>query len=312
MKVATGEAEPDAEAAVGDQADAAAPGTETTEKPAKTEDKKKPEDLTQDKLSRGFAKLKDQEERLARRYETWQGEVKAKEAELAKFKEERAAFETKREVYYKNPEQLLADHGWDVDKFVQYVMSDGKVPPDVLARQLQDQHKADLEKTRKEIEELKSVRQREEDAQLASEYDRQVATRVESIIGKDDAFLPEAAESYPMFLRVIEEFGRDEVLEDVKRALIKHHQDTGQVVDPLRAVMYLDRAYRQRFPKMASKLGGNPAQNGAGASANSGAEKPRQLTTSDRSDIGTPSEEELDQMTPEERRARATRIFQGS
>lgn len=265
-----------------------------------------PADLTQKKLSEGFAKLERQRRRDQKEFNERTAALAAREAEVTQLRAEAEAKAKAAAEHTNDPLRLLESHGWDVDRFVKFVMSDGQVPPEVLAQKATEATKKQLEEQQKKLDAIERQRQQHEDALLSSEWERRSYAGVEAKLGK----IGEPLEHGLPHVAAIDEWsGRGTVFSDVLTVQAQHFQRTGQTLDPATALVHVEQAYAARFPNLLKR---NPAQQGAGTPATTGAEKPRQITSSDVSDVSVPTDEELDKMTPDERRARAVRIAKGS
>ena len=292
--------------------------TETKETPkpqeAKTEEKPKgdeeelpppPADLTQKKLSEGFAKLERQKRRDQKAFTETQAKLAAKEQELAAKEQAWAQREASFKQHQENPLVLLEQHGWNFDRLVKFVMDDGKVPPEVLAERASAAQKKQIEDQQKRLDAIEAQRRANEDVVLSQEWERRTFAGVEAVLGTEAA---PKEHTHQMIRWVEENSGRQAVLADVLAVQAAHFQKTRQTLDPATALVHVEQAYARMFSRRA----GNPAQVGAGAPANPGAEKPRQLTSQDRSDVSMPSQAEIDNMSNDERMALAIRISQGS
>lgn len=305
---------PTAEAAPGMETSEETSDLETPPEQSQTQQQKPKEEKppTQDRLSRGFAKLHRQQEAFEAEKQSFATERQSFQTERQAFQTERDTWTQQREAWKKNPLAAIEDLGWNLDRFVKFVLEDGKVPPEVVAKQLADEQKNELKKTQEELEAIKRDKLAAEDTRLSRMFEEKTEARVKELLGDEGSYLEDALAKFPMVAKVDDLVGRTDVLFDVRKLLVQHLQQTGQAVDPIQALSYLDKAYRKRFPKLATDLGRNPAQSRAVQSAESGAQaKPVQLTSREVSDIGTPSDEELSSMTREQREERALQLFRG-
>lgn len=296
-----------------------APPAAENEKP-KVEEKPK-EELTQKKLSDGFAKLAAKEDRFERR----SAEQTAKlQAERAAFEAERAQVAPLREAMEKaktSPLEALSLLGWTYQHLVDYVMKDGQIPQEKFAERLTNEHKSAYEKLQAEIAELRSGREQERQAYEAQQETSRQEHAVRELFKGDDA---PGATKYPNFYAKFSEDPGNAagLMVDVQNLLTAHYNQTcvrddkgrivrpGEKVDPERAVMHIESilAKMQIRPR-------NPGQPGAvSQTANAGAARqqaPKPLTPRDYSVTSMPSDEEILAMTDEEREALAKRIVSG-
>lgn len=290
------------------------PATESKPKPAEAKPKEEgeedlpppPADLTQKKLSEGFAKLERQRRRDQKEFQEKQAAFAAKEAEVTRLKAEYEAKSKAHQDYTNDPLKLLGEHGWDVNRVVEFIMSDGQVPPEVLAKKASAETQKRLDDQQKELDRIKSERETQEVLAKSSEWERRTYAGIENKLGKAEAPLDHGLQHVAF---IDEAKGRTAIREDVLWVQGQHFLKTGQTLDPETALVHLEQAYFEMFPNLLKR---NPAQQGAGTPATTGAEKPRQITSSDTSDVSVPTDEELDRMTPDERRARALKIARGS
>lgn len=286
----------------------AEPSTDAQLKPKEGEEDipPPPADLTQKKLSEGFAKLERQRRRDQKEFAAKTTELATRETALKTREAAIASHEAAMKAAAQDPLSYLKAGGWEFEELVNFVIQDGKVPPEVLAKRASEQHKAEIEKTKQEVEALKKQKQYEQDVLLSNEWERRTAAGIDAKLGPANEPI---AHEFPTISFIEEQRGRGTVLADVLTTQAQHFQRTGQTLDPATALVHVERAYARMFPKLQAR---NPAQQGAGTPAATGAEKPRQITSSDKSDVSVPSDEELGNMTPEERLAVAVRVAKGS
>lgn len=281
---------------------------------------KKPEELTQKKLSDGFAKLAAKEDRHERRVA----------AETAKLQAERAAFEAERaevaplkearERAKSSPLEALQLLGWNYKELVDYVMADGKIPPEKFAQRLDDDYKkkfADQEARINEINERYAKAQEQYEAQ-------QDMNRVEHQtreLFKDGGGGLEKFPTFAYHFRRSPE-NAQKLLVDVQNLRTRHFNETcqrdpktgqiirpGEIVDALPAVAYIERILAD-----IQISTGNPGQPGAAlktANADAARQAPKPLTPRDSSVTSMPSDEELSKMSQEELDALSLRVLNG-
>jgi hypothetical protein len=282
----------------------------------------KPEELTQKKLSDGFAKLSAKEERFERRaaehtqkFNAERAAFEAERAELAPLKEAKIRAQS-------SPLEALQLLGWDYKSLVDYVMADGQIPPEKFAQRLSDQHKAELEAVKAEMEGFKKSREQEREAYEAQQEVSRIEHQTRSLFtGGDES---PGAQHCPLFYAKFSESPENasQLLVDVQQVLSTHFNQTctrdaqgriirpGEKLDAGRAVVYLEGilAKMQVRPR-------NPGQPGAASqTANAGAARqqaPKPLTPRDLSVTSMPSDEEIAAMSDEETEALALRIMNG-
>lgn len=303
--------------APGEELDQGEQPMEAGEGEAKPEPKAQPkpeEELTQKKLSAGFAKLREQEDRLDRRYKSWQAEQATKEAELAAREARFAPLEQAQARAASSPLEALKLLGWEFEQLAKYVMEDGKVPQDVLFRSFQEEQRKQGETLQQEIARLKQEKEAEKTQALVRETEGRMAANVGELLGGETTKYPHVAKLYKQ--------SPERVMVDVKNLVAQHWNETcvrdaqgrivkpGEAVAPERALVYIERI----LSSLVGEAGGNPAQRGAVQSAQAGAEKPspKPLVPRDYSDAGMPSDQEIEAMTDEQREALAVRIVSGA
>lgn len=302
--------------------DGEVPKTETTEQvKTKAEPDKKPEEQTQKKLSDGFAKLAAREERHDRRVA--EDTAKAREREAA-YEAREARLKPMEEAYEKaksSPLEALQTIGWSYKELVDYVMADGKIPPEKFAERLSQQQKTELDAMKAELESIKQSRNQERDAYES----QQEMARNEHSVRTLFADGGQGIQRYPTFAH---HFRRDpgiaqRLMVDVNNALTQHFNETcvrdekgriikpGEKLDAERAVAYLEGILGTwQVPGQ-----GNPGQPGAvpqTAKADAARQsEPKPLTPRDLSVTSMPSDDELSKMSQEELDALSLRIYKG-
>lgn len=286
--------------------------------PAKAEPAK--EEETQAKLSKGFAKLRAEEERFDRRKAEETSKVQAMvadvEARMAKVK----PLEEAMAKAAQSPLEALQLLGYSYKDLVDYVMADGKIPPEKFAERLSQQSKSEIDQVRAELEQLKNSRAQEQQAYEAQQEMARNEHAVKSLFVEGGQGL----QKYPLFADKWAEGPENMqlLMVDVNNALAMHFNQTcvrdekgrivrpGEKLDAERAVAYLEGilARMQVRPR-------NPGQPGAVAQpANAGAARqhaPQPLTPRDLSVTSMPSDDELMKMSQEELDALANRIYSG-
>jgi hypothetical protein len=290
--------------------------------PAKPETE---EQKTQARLSKGFAKLADLEERFERRtakqtqeFQAERAAFEAERAELAPLKEAKARAAS-------SPLEALSMLGWDYKSLVDYVMADGKIPPEKFAERLTNEHKTQYEKLQAQIEEMRQNGEREREAYEAQQETLRHEHAVRALFKDDSA---PGAQRYPLFHDKFNESPEtaQALMVDVQNVLTQHFNQTcvrenpndprsriikpGEKLDAERAVVYLEGI----LAKMQVRAR-NPGQHGAvSQTANAGAARPqapKPLTPRDLSSSSMPTDAEIAQMSDEETEALAMRLLNG-
>lgn len=281
----------------------------------KPAEKKPEEELTQRKLSNGFAKLAAQERRLEVDREQFK-------AERASFEAERAEIAPLKEAMQKaktSPLEALQAIGWSYKQLVDYVMADGQIPQEKLVERLTNEHKSNYERVQSELEQIKQQRQQEQERYEAQQDMSRIEHQTRSLFN-DGA---EGLTKFPTFAYHFKKSPEtaQKLLQDVQNLRARHFNETcvrdqktgqiirpGEIVDALPAVAYIERILADM--QMSA---GNPGQPGAvPQTANAGAERqPKPLTPRDSSVTSMPSDEELAKMTDEEIHALSLRVLNG-
>ncbi len=300
----------------GEQTDAPeAPKTPETPE-AKTEEEK-----TQAKLSKGFAKLAAEQDRHDRRVEKDRAALQAEREAFAAERAENEAFKAARAKAKTSPLEALQELGWTYREVVDYVLADGKIPPEKLAERLSNESKSEIARVQAELEAIKAQRQEE---QVRYE-ERQDLSRIEQ---QTRGLFRDGGDGLAKFPHFAHHFNAspekaEKLLTDIQNLRKRHFNETctrdpktgqiikpGEIVDALPAVAYIERIFAemQISPK-------NPGQPGAvPQTANAGAARqpaPKPLTARDLSVTSMPSDEELQQMSQEELEALSLRIYNG-
>jgi hypothetical protein len=297
-------------------------GAAADEGPKPQEKPKPAEEQTQTKLSAAYAKLAAREERHDRRvaeqtakFQSERASFEAELAELAPLKEAKAKAAS-------SPLEALQLLGWGYKDLVDYVMADGKIPPEKFAERLSQQQKAEIDAVKAELEGIKKNRQTELEAYEAQQEVSRIEHQTKQLFAGDDS---PGAEHCPLFYSKFSESPENaaQLMVDVQSVLTTHYNQTcvrdpqtgriikpGEKLDVGRAVVYLEGilAKMQIRPR-------NPGQPGAVTqTANAGAARqqaPKPLTPRDLSVTSMPSEAELAAMSQEETEALALRIMNG-
>ncbi len=278
------------------------------------------EEQTQAKLSKGFAKLAEQEDRLDRRYKAWQSEQAQATTELQAARAEVATYKAAMEQAKQSPLSALKALGWEYDQLAQYVLKDGQLPPAMMAKHLEEHQKSEYSKLEAQVQEMRRQAERANLERQGREYEGRVESEVQGLFADGS----EAATQYPNFAHHFKNGRGVDLMIDVKRVLAQHFNETcvrdpktgriikpGEVVASERAVRYVESILAKMQVGQLPAAGRNPGQPGAAQAANAGAAKPRPLVPRDYSEAGIPSEQELEAMTDEQREALAMQMFRG-
>jgi hypothetical protein len=288
------------------------------EKP-KVEEKPKEEE-SQTKLSKGFAKLAAKEERHERRVAEDTAKAQQREADFAAREAKLKPLEEAQARAANSPLEALQLLGYSYKDLVDYVMADGKIPPEKFVERFTQQQKSEFDQVRAELEAIKNERQQAQQAWEAQQEMSRNEHSVKTLFVDGGAGLSK----YPLFADKWGEGPENQqmLMVDVNNALTMHFNQTcvrdekgriirpGEKLDAERAVAYLEGilARMQVRPR-------NPGQPGAVAQpANAGAARqhaPQPLTPRDLSVTSMPSDDELMKMSQEELDALADRIYSG-
>ncbi len=302
----------------GDEAPETAEGEAPAEgAPAAAEPAEKPAEVTQAKLSKGFAKLRAQEERFERRAAEMEAAHAQREATYAERDTKYAGYEQALQEARQSPLRALKLLGWEYDQLAKYVLNDGQLPPEQMAKHLQEHQQSEFQRLQGEIESLKQERAKEGEARAAREFEGRVEGDVHALFKGDS---PDGAK-YPHFAHHFRNGQGEKLMVDVKSVLAKHFNQTcvrdekgriikpGEIVASERAVMYIENILKGM--QVGPLPTGNPGQSGAVKSANTGAAKPRPLVARDASEMSVPSDQEIESMSDEERFNLALQVTSG-
>jgi hypothetical protein len=252
--------------------------------------KPKAEEKDEIALSKKWAKVTAQEDRLVKR----QKEHAAKEDALKEREAKIAAAEQK----MNDPVAYLAERGWTKDQIVQWIQSDGKVDPEILVKQLDERHRKEIEELRaeraKEREELENTRRQRDMERVTSELAREVKHLY--LNDSELSLVKTLVEKNP---KKFESFMQSRV-EQIIRTVWDREK---QVVDPRDALLYAQQ-------ELAELQLANPGQAPAVKPATPVAVEPTPITNGATSSR-TVRPVDYDESDPEARRAKAARILAG-
>jgi hypothetical protein len=246
-------------------------------------------------LSKKWAKVRAQEDRLVKRQKEFAEQQRAFEAS----KSEVESLKTKlaeREAQMNDPVKFLAAAGWTKDRIVEWIQSDGKVDPEILVKQFSEKHQ-------KELEELKAERERERQELLVEKQSRQLET-LKHELDTEVATMAKTDPEFALLQKFIAKKGEAGVQKRVRDIIAQVFNQKKQVVDPRDVLVYLERELAE------IQLGDSPGQVPAARPANPVAVEPKPITnqaTSQRTVVPV----EYDESDPEARRARAAAILRG-
>lgn len=269
----------------------------------KVEEKPKPEEKPKDEveLSKKWARLSAQEDRLVARQK--------QAAETLKQLEAREAAIAEREALAKDPVEFLSKQGWDKDRIVKWIQDDGKIDPEVMVKQLDEKYRTEIENLKKEREqerqELESTRRTRDMERVEGALNDEVMQ-----LAKTDAelgVLKRLVEKNPQKFEPFIQKRVGTIIREVWNKTFNkgEHEGTnrGTVVDPRDALLYLQT-------ELAELQLADPGQAPAVRSANPVAVEPTPITnqaTSQRQ-VRPVTYDETD---PEARRAHSKRILDG-
>ncbi len=271
------------------------------EKPEKkTEPEKKPEPEPEAKedevqLSKKWAKVRAQEDRLVKRQKEFAEQQRAFEATKTEFESLKSKLTEERALVTSDPVQFLASQGWTKDRIVEWIQSDGKVDPEILVKQFSEKHQ-------KELEELKAERERERQELMLEKQARQIETLKSQLDAEVSVMAKEP--DFALLQKFIAKKGEAGVQKRVRDIIAQVWNQKKEVVDPRDVLVYLERELAE------IQLGDSPGQVPAARPANPAAVEPKPITnqaTSQRTVVPV----DYDETDPEARRARAAAILRG-
>lgn len=269
-------------------------------KPAETT---KPAEQPKDEvaLSKKWAKLTAQEDRLVERQK--------KAAESIKSLEAREAAIIEREQLAADPVAFLQKQGWDKDRIVKWIQDDGKIDPETMVKQLDEKYRTEIANLKKEREqerlELENTRRTREMSDVENELNQEVLHLAKT----DDELgvLKRLTEKNPKKFEPFIQKRVGSIIAEAWRKTFNQGEfegtNKGMVVDPRDAMLYLQA-------ELAELQLADPGQVPAVRSANPVAVEPTPITNQATSQRNVrPST--YDETDPEARRAHAQRILDG-
>lgn len=266
-------------------------------KPAAVEKPKVDDDIA---LSKQWARLTAQETRLKERQKAHLTEVESLKAEREMLLKERS----EREALQNDPVAFLQKAGWDKEKIVQWIQSDGKIEPELLIKQISEKHQ-------KEIEELRAERSKER-TELDNARRERAKAETEAALGDEVLHMSKSDPELTDLRRLLEKNPKKfepfiknrvgSILQEVWKKTFDPATGKGTLVDPREALVYLQAEL--------AELQLAPGQAPAARTANPGAVEPSPITnhaTSQR----TVRSVDYDEMDPEARRARSEAFLRG-
>ncbi len=282
--------------------------TEAKPEVAKPEEKKPEEEQTQTKLSKGFAKLAAEQDRFERRKVEENSKLQNVIAEIEKRETKVKPLEEAMQKAGNSPLEALQLLGYSYKDLVDYVMADGKIPPEKFAERLSQQQKLEVDAVRAELAELRNSREQERQAWEAQQEMGRNEHAVKSLLAEGSA----GRQKYPTFAEKWAEDPKNAemLMVDVNNALTTHFSQTGEKLDAERAVAYLEGilARMQVRPRNPGQPGAVPQTANAGAARQ---QAPTPFTPRDLSVTSMPSDEELSKMSQEELDALSLRMYNG-
>lgn len=258
--------------------------------PPKVEEKPKDEIA----LSKEWARVSAQEKRLKEKQRVYLEQNTALQGEreaVLKAKQEH-------EALINDPVAFLSKAGWDKDKIVQWIQSDGKVEPEILIKQLSEKHQ-------REMEELRSERKREQEELNLTRQTREME-RVEGELGQEVKTMVSTDPELAILKRLVSKDPKKfEAFIDgrVKKIITDVWKKSKQAVDPRDALLYLQS-------ELAELQLADPGQAPAVKPATPAAVEPTPITNQATASR-TVRPVEYDESDPEQRRARAAKILAG-
>lgn len=273
---------------------------ELAPKPKPKAEVAKPEEKDDIALSKEWARVSAQEKRLREKQKAHLTEVESLKAERETLLKERS----EREALQNDPVAFLQKAGWDKDKIVQWIQSDGKIEPELLIKQISEKHQ-------KEIEELRAERSKER-TELDNARRERAKAETEAALGDEVLHMSKSDPELADLRRLLEKNPKKfepfiknrvgSILQEVWKKTFDPATGKGTLVDPREALVYLQAEL--------AELQLAPGQAPAARTANPGAVEPSPITnhaTSQR----TVRSVDYDEMDPEARRARSEAFLRG-
>ena len=247
--------------------------------------------------SKKWAKLRAQEDRLVKRQKEFAEEQKSW-GERTKAIEAREAAIAEREALVNDPLALLNKAGWTKEKIVDWIQSDGKVDPELLIKQISENHQ-------KQIEELKAERERER-VELENAKRQREFQRVEGELYAEVSAVLKSDQELPSLQKLLQKRPQQEAFlqRRVGEIIRTVWQAKQEVVAPRDALLYLES-------ELAAIQLADPGPAPAARPANPAAVEPRPITNQATSQRSVQPLSNYDESDPEARRARARAVLSG-
>lgn len=281
-------------------------------KPKPAEEKKTEETPDEAQLSRAFARLRSEQKRFDSRKleqsQKYMADVEKLKTERESFEKERSGFTELQARARREPLMALKALGWDYENLVKYV-ADGNIPMAKIQEdfrvELDERGKkaqADLEAYRKELDELKSERQREQMIQEAQAYEGRVLDEMEGLI-----------KSQPEKFKHLARVPRERSHRAILNHMIEHFEKNNEALALSDAMLYAEQEAKSYAAWFASQEAASPG--GAVQSANPGAAKPetpeaRPISQRETTVRGV-QHRDLNTLTDDEREELTRRILSG-
>lgn len=264
-----------------------APKLET--KPEPKPEPEKPKEPDETEVSRRYAKVHAQEQRLKARQQAFLQEQEA-------FKARAAEVEQYQSLAKSDPVKLLERAGWTKDQVIDWIRSDGKIEPEKLIKDLDERYKSEIQKMREEREAEKAAFEAEKRQREVKQVEQMLTDEVSSLL---------SAGKYPILSSIVTGDAEERASLDhrVREITMQIWNSKREAVEPHEVLSYLEG----RWAKTVARL---PGQAPAVKSASPVAVEPKPITNGATSER-TVRSVEYDEMDPEQRKARADAILRG-
>lgn len=222
--------------------------------------------LSEEKLSRAFAKVREQERRAKNRAQAIEADRQAILAARKEVDDVRGAYEPLRELATKNPVEFLMKSGWTKQQVADFILNDDKLPPERLIAESDKRISEKLEQLDRREREFSEKMESERVQGKAREYEHLVLTQIQSNL-----------DQYPLTKRMSSRPG-----ENIHKATLNYigriFKETGKALAPRDALVYFEKRFTEERDAL---LGDSHGQAVAGQTASKpGAGQPRALTNS--------------------------------